>query len=50
MKIPSMNLREAVDVCQGSRLYPLLTRQEKREAVIYCEKIIGVINEKVVSK
>ncbi len=45
MKTPSRNIKEALDICHGSRIYPHLTRYEKREAVIYCLKITGKIRE-----
>jgi len=45
MKIPSRTVREAVDVCHGSSIYPHLTRYEKREAVIYCLKTMGKFRE-----
>ncbi len=40
MKVLNRSLREAVDVCHGSRIYPFLTRQEKKVAVIYCLRVI----------
>lgn len=40
MKTPGISIREAVDICHGSRIYPLLTRDEKKMAVIYCLKIM----------
>jgi len=45
MKIASKIFREAADVCHGSRLYPLLSREEKKAAVMYCQKIIGKLND-----
>jgi hypothetical protein len=41
MKTLNRSLKEAVEVCNGSGLYPHLTRKEKRAAVMYCIKIIG---------
>lgn len=41
MKTLNRSLKEAVEVCNGSGLYPYLNRKEKREAVTYCMKIIG---------
>lgn len=41
MKTLNRSLKEIVEVCNGSGLYPYLTRKEKRAAVIYCMKIIG---------
>ncbi len=46
MKTTIRILKEAVDICHDSRLYPYLSRREKREAVIYCQKIVGKIREK----
>jgi hypothetical protein len=46
MKTSLKSLRETVDVCHGSRIYPFLNRQEKRDAVIYCLRIIEKIREK----
>lgn len=46
MKTINRSLKEAVDVCNGSGLYPFLNRREKREAVMYCVKIIGTYMRK----
>ncbi|MCL4476488.1 MAG: hypothetical protein M1508_09725 [Nitrospirae bacterium] len=40
MKTPNTGIKEAADVCHGSRIYPLLTRYEKKRAVIYCLKLM----------
>ena len=40
MKTPIGTLREATDLCHGSGIYSLLTRQEKKEAVLYCRRLI----------
>jgi hypothetical protein len=40
MKTPNKTLKGAADVCHGSRLHPLLSRHEKKTAVIYCERIM----------
>lgn len=46
MKTPNKSLKKAADVCHGSRLYPLLSRHEKKTAVIYCERIMDKRREK----
>ncbi len=40
MKAPIRTLREAIDVCRGSGIYAVPTRWEKKEAVLYCLKIM----------
>lgn len=45
MKTPTGTLREAIGVCRESGIYPLLTRQERKEAILYCGRIIGKIEE-----
>ncbi len=45
MKTPIRTLREAIDVCHESGIYAVLTRWEKKEAVLYCGRLIAKLKE-----
>ncbi len=41
MKTLTKTIRDAADVCHRSGVYTLLTRREKKEAVLYCSRLIA---------
>jgi hypothetical protein len=45
MKTSRGSIREAITVCRESGIYPLLSRQERKDAILYCSKIIRRIKE-----
>ncbi len=45
MKTLTKTIREAADVCHGSGVYTLLTRRQKKEAVLYCIRLIVRLDE-----
>lgn len=40
MKTPNRDLKEAGDICRNSGLYQFLSREEKKEAILYCASTI----------